>query len=269
MSHLACPIIETRSYPDHVLSDRHEFHQLLLGVSGVVELEVDGRAVRVGSGVVAPVASGAMHHYLAPGDNDILVLDLPQAWCQELALERLFTSSVGAGWRLPSALVEAASALPRHEPYAMPAAHDVSGNEALAGWLSAVDRYLSASGSKGSAAPRLRLLQLLPALRADLAYPWKVAEMASMCHLAEAVFARQFRALTGVAPYTWLMRERLALARWRMQDSQASLTDIALACGFHDSAHFSRSFRQQYGCSPRQWRSATEMRSRSGFDKSV
>lgn len=253
MSHLACPIIETRSYPDHVLSDRHEFHQLLLGVSGVVELEVDGRAVRVGSGVVAPVGSGAMHHYLAPGDNDILVLDLSQAWCQELALERLFVQTGDGGWQLPPALVEAASALPR-QPHAMPATHDASSNEALAGWLSAVDRYLSASGSKGSAPPRLRLLQLLPALRADLAYPWKVAEMAAMCHLAEAVFARQFRTLTGVAPYTWLMRERLALARQRMRDSLASLTDIALTCGFHDSAHFSRSFRRQYGCSPRQWR---------------
>nr|WP_300311253.1 AraC family transcriptional regulator [Halomonas sp.] len=254
MSHLACPVIETRSYPDHVLSDRHEFHQLLLGVSGVVELEVDGRAVRVGSGVVAPVASGAMHHYLAPGDNDILVLDLPQAWCQELALERLFTSSVGSGWRLPPALVKEASRLSRHTAHSASATRDVPSNETLVGWLSAVDRYLGVSGSKGSAPPRLRLLRLLPALRADLAYPWKVAEMAAMCHLAEAVFARQFRTLTGVAPYTWLMRERLALARQRMQDSLASLTDIALACGFHDSAHFSRSFRQQYGCSPRQWR---------------
>jgi AraC-like DNA-binding protein len=33
-----------------------------------------------------------------------------------------------------------------------------------------------------------------------------------------------------------------------------SISDIAFSCGFNDAAHFSRSFRERFGVSPRDWR---------------
>ncbi|HET8789691.1 MAG TPA: AraC family transcriptional regulator, partial [Modicisalibacter sp.] len=127
-----------------------------------------------------------------------------------------------------------------------------SGATALAGWLSE-----ALGGDAGRVvAPRLRLLRLLPTIEADLARPWRIREMASYCHLAEAAFARQFRALTGQSPHAWLVERRLIRACELMGDCQASLTEIALVCGFGDAAHFSRVFRSHHGCSPRQWRRA-------------
>ncbi|MFC3285810.1 helix-turn-helix domain-containing protein [Litchfieldella rifensis] len=46
------------------------------------------------------------------------------------------------------------------------------------------------------------------------------------------------------------MLDRLPL----LLHSRASLTEVALACGFADAAHFSRVFRSRHGLSPRQWR---------------
>ena len=37
---MGSPLVETRSYPDRELSDRHGFHQLLLGLDGALELEI-------------------------------------------------------------------------------------------------------------------------------------------------------------------------------------------------------------------------------------
>ncbi|WP_163647837.1 AraC family transcriptional regulator [Modicisalibacter sp. 'Wilcox'] len=231
------PLVEARDYPDRVLTDRHAFHQLLLGLDGHVELEAAGRVTRVAPGVLVPVAAGDVHHYLAPGDNRVLVLDLPVAWCQSLALEALVSRPAR---RLSPALASQGRRLDEQAP------------SVLAGWLQAV----LAAGGHGVAPPRLRLLRLLPAIRADLAYPWRVAEMAARCHLAEAAFARQFRALTGQSPHVWLTAQRLARARERLLDARASLTEIALACGFADAAHFSRVFRRHVGCPPGEWRRA-------------
>ncbi|MCE8001684.1 helix-turn-helix transcriptional regulator [Billgrantia ethanolica] len=228
------PIVETRSYPDRELSDRHGFHQLLLGLGGALELEAAGRLIHVTRGVLAPVASGDLHHYLAPGDNRVLVLDLPEGWCEALALEGLFQ---GSARRLPEPLVARGERLGDTD-------------QTLARWL----ELALGAGGRRLPPPRLKLLDLLPAMRADLAHPWRVAEMARRCHLAEAVFARQFRALTGQSPHEWLVRERLALARERLLIDNVSLTEVAQTCGFADSAHFSKSFRQWHAVSPSEWR---------------
>lgn len=228
------PVVETRAYPDRVLTDRHGFHQLLVGLAGALELESAGRLTRVTRGVLVPVASGEEHHYLAPGDNRVLVLDLPVAWCEALAFEPLVERRAR---RLPETLVAHGEKLG-------------GTGQALACWLQLA---LAAEGRR-AATPRLKLLELLPAIRRDLTHPWRVAEMATRCHLAEAVFARQFRALTGLSPHEWLVRQRLAHACELLQVGGASLTEVAQACGFADSAHFSRSFRRQHGISPSEWR---------------
>ena len=54
-----------------------------------------------------------------------------------------------------------------------------------------------------------------------------------------------------------VLRRRLARVAGHMRDPQQatrSLTDIALAQGFSNSSHFSRAFREHYGCSPREYR---------------
>jgi AraC-like DNA-binding protein len=230
------PEVHIRGYPDYVLTDRHDYHQLLLGLDGDLELETAGRPMRVVSGVLAPIAAGDVHFYLSPGDNRVLVLDLPVGWCEALEVEGLVTGGVR---RLPEALVQRGDSL-----------RSGSSAEHIARWLSAA---LGAPNHR-AVPPRLRLIRLLPAVRADLGRPWRVGEMASLCNLAEAAFARQFRALTGMSPHAWLMEQRLAQAIRLMRDSRASLTEIALACGFTDAPHFSHAFRRYRGVAPSEWR---------------
>lgn len=229
------PTIETRRYPAQVLTDRHAFHQVLLGLDGNVEVETPAGGVHVTRGVWVPIAAGDVHHYVAVGVHNCRVLDLPVAWCETLELGDLAGRSPR---RLPEALVAQADALAASRP------------AALARWL---DAALAAGGARPRA-PRLRLVRLLPRVQTDLSHPWRIREMAVACSLSEAAFARQFRALTGRTPHDWLLEQRLKRACRLMSDRQASLTDIALACGFGDAAHFSRAFRQAYDCPPRAWR---------------
>ncbi|WP_231621575.1 helix-turn-helix domain-containing protein [Sphingomonas sp. 37zxx] len=64
-------------------------------------------------------------------------------------------------------------------------------------------------------------------------------------------FARQL----GATPTAFISQRRLERAA-QMLDARpyASVTEIAFALGYNDSAFFSRCFRRQHGVSPRHWR---------------
>lgn len=66
---------------------------------------------------------------------------------------------------------------------------------------------------------------------------------------------RLFAAQRGTSPMKWLWARRLELAaRLLKDDPHMPITQIALSCGFSEMGHFSRRFRDGYGCSPSEYR---------------
>jgi AraC-like DNA-binding protein len=54
-----------------------------------------------------------------------------------------------------------------------------------------------------------------------------------------------------------IWQQRLDACRRELADprlAERGISDIAYSWGFNDAAHFSRSFREQHGMSPREWR---------------
>lgn len=69
-------------------------------------------------------------------------------------------------------------------------------------------------------------------------------------------FARAFRASMGMPPHRYVLEQRIRKAARLLEDSEQSLADIALAVGFADHSHFSRSFHGLAGVTPSQFRRA-------------
>lgn len=61
---------------------------------------------------------------------------------------------------------------------------------------------------------------------------------------------RRFRQATGLSPLAFLAQARIERADWLVRTTALPLTAIAARCGFADSAHFSRRFREAYGLTP-------------------
>ncbi|HEX8544589.1 MAG TPA: AraC family transcriptional regulator [Pseudomonas sp.] len=99
---------------------------------------------------------------------------------------------------------------------------------------------------------RMRLLDEF--IDAMLGGPLGVKAMAQLLGLSEGYFIRAFKTATGKSPHAYLIDRRLAKARALMRDSSASLSDIALTCGFNSQAHMTTVFRQRLGVSPAQLR---------------
>ncbi|WP_020409136.1 helix-turn-helix transcriptional regulator [Hahella ganghwensis] len=80
---------------------------------------------------------------------------------------------------------------------------------------------------------------------------WKAAEVADELAISESRFLHLFREQMGVAWRPYLLWRRLICALMAMQMG-AKATDAAYRAGFSDSAHLSRSFRQNFGMSIRE-----------------
>jgi AraC-like DNA-binding protein len=63
-----------------------------------------------------------------------------------------------------------------------------------------------------------------------------------------------FRQELGITPVTYLNRYRLRQARELLENTDLKITQIALAVGFSESAHFTRTFQREMGVSPRAYR---------------
>ncbi|WP_172268317.1 helix-turn-helix domain-containing protein [Caulobacter sp. RHG1] len=81
-----------------------------------------------------------------------------------------------------------------------------------------------------------------------------IQALAALAGLSASHFARRFRASFGVAPRHYLVQRRLEHAKALMRQTRAPLCQIALASGFSDQAHMSRTFRTTMGLPPSQWR---------------
>lgn len=109
---------------------------------------------------------------------------------------------------------------------------------------------------------RMRLLDEF--IDAGLDGPLGLQTMAQLLELSEGYFIRAFKQATGKSPHSYLIDRRLARARALMRDSTASLSEIALACGFNSQAHMTSAFKQRLGVSPAQLRTGSRHNSAIG-----
>lgn len=79
-------------------------------------------------------------------------------------------------------------------------------------------------------------------------------DMAAVAGLSPYHFARLFRATVGEPPYQFVRRYRVEQAERLLAQADMAMAEIALACGFSDQAHMSRTFKAVSGRTPSQYR---------------
>lgn len=97
-----------------------------------------------------------------------------------------------------------------------------------------------------------RINRAVDYITANLAQSIQLDDVARAAGFSPYHFHRIFSATMGETLGAFIKRVRLERALYLMSHRKsANLTEIALACGFTSSSDFSRSFRAQYGVSPR------------------
>lgn len=83
-----------------------------------------------------------------------------------------------------------------------------------------------------------------------------LSNIASLIGMSPSQLSRSFHATTGVTFTAFLMRLRINAAMHLMTETDWPLCEIAVASGFGDQSHFSRSFVRLVGLTPFKWRLA-------------
>lgn len=81
-----------------------------------------------------------------------------------------------------------------------------------------------------------------------------VEDMANACQMSPSSFYRTFRGLTQQTPMQYLTSHRLRHAAGLLIAQPYTLAEIASRCGFCDEFHLSRTFKNCYGVSPREYK---------------
>ncbi|WP_095135422.1 AraC family transcriptional regulator [Pseudomonas sp. Irchel s3a10] len=81
-----------------------------------------------------------------------------------------------------------------------------------------------------------------------------VSTLADACALSRSHFSRKFKASTRLSPTQWLRQQRILKSKQLLESSIMTLTQIAMACGFCDQAHFCRVFSKTEGMTPLAWK---------------
>ncbi|WP_084387926.1 GlxA family transcriptional regulator [Kushneria phosphatilytica] len=102
-----------------------------------------------------------------------------------------------------------------------------------------------------------RLLEIVALMEANLEEPIALDELASYVNVSRRQLERLFQRHLGCSPSRYYLRLRLARARSLLRQSAMSVIDVAAACGFVSTPHFSKCYRESFGTSPRDDRGET------------
>ena len=90
----------------------------------------------------------------------------------------------------------------------------------------------------------------------SLHYGEKLAleDIAAAGHVSRSKCCQIFRRFMGQTPIEYVNTYRLKRSRDLLLETEKSVTEIALACGFNHLSYFSRIFFQAFGATPSEFR---------------
>lgn len=90
--------------------------------------------------------------------------------------------------------------------------------------------------------------------RENLQQPMSITQLAAYHSLCATHFSKLFHRHHGVSPRTFLQDARLQHAKEQLLGGELPVKEIALQCGFVDSAHFCKTFKDATGLTPKRFR---------------
>ncbi len=211
------PVATLRAYAGEYAAHAHDHAQVLVGLSGRLQLELEGRGTYVDAACALVVPAGVAHAYLADAPAQVLVIDSPAG----AGLERTRRFLPPAHWKSPGLQLDA---------------------ERLVGELASAAGVLQRRP--------IDLERIDAALQAELHGRWSTARLAALCHLSGPQFHARFVELTGRTPADHVRARRLDRAEQLLRAGEG-LETVALQVGYASASALAYALRRTRGLGAR------------------
>lgn len=206
-----------RIYRGEYASHAHDFAQVLFGLSGCLELDLEGRAARVDGTTGLIVPAGVMHSYRTGADTQVWVVDATQHG----GLEKLRAFQLPLRWQASADSAQ------------------------LLDGIADAPRVLQ---RRALSTDRLHEVVLT-----SLHEHWPITRMAALYSLSVPQFHRRWKELTGESPQRWLRGIRLERARTLLQ-AGLPLDVVAPQTGYGSASALCQALQRVHGGGVRQLR---------------
>lgn len=111
-----------------------------------------------------------------------------------------------------------------------------------------------AFGSPGGARYQQQIGEAVKHLIGNFREEIRMEDLLRLTAMSRPTFARRFKELAGRTASEFVNQLRIQAACRELAETEKSVLEIALGCGFGQISFFNRLFRREKGCSPREYR---------------
>lgn len=245
---------ELVTLPSYMDCHEHSYTQVVIGLKGQAEFDVNGRGNYIGPGQGCVVTSGSDHAFGGViGQSDILVLNMPLPSNDDpLMLQKLNELSQSNVYFQLDAQIQRLIQMLVHEMQASP--EDLLLSRACNDTVIALmQRHISvlASSRKDS---RFDLEAIDRYIEQNLNRRITVAQLAGSVFLGESQFHMLFKEQMGITPHQYVLGKRIDMAKALIEQGNLSLGQIADLTGFSGQSTFTHTFARLQGVSPSQYK---------------
>lgn len=100
-----------------------------------------------------------------------------------------------------------------------------------------------------------RIIEVIEYIESNLQNGLELSDIAELVGLSTSRMRYLFTAAVGMSPMRYVRFRRMQLAKGLLEETLFSVKEVMVKVGLNDASHFVRDFRNQYGLTPKKYRS--------------
>ncbi|WP_313558890.1 AraC family transcriptional regulator [Ruminiclostridium cellobioparum] len=230
--------------PPNIEYHNHDFYEIFFYISGKVTYVIEGKSYKLKPGDIILINNRELHRTIIEGGEDYERIVI---WIKPDYITNLNTDSTDLTMCFESSAKKKYNLL-RPD------------TETLAYLKTIVQKLEKAYYNSGFGSEVLKyayvneynqkISNIIKYINANLDSQLSLENISAQFYISKYHLLREFKKYTGFTIHRFIQKKRLIMARMLLKEN-VKVSEVSLVCGFGDYSNFIRTFKREYGISPK------------------